>query len=108
MSTNKGFLEMLVNMSWVILQDCKLLIGKYKRCHLMFDTFPEIFRSDLFKYFAIKLMKNIDEAEDPNDAKVDVTLPWILVNVDAQTREIKKLCEDISRQGEENQLVEVN
>ena len=41
----------------------------------MFDTFLESFRSDLFKDFATRLMKHIDEVKDPNNVKVDHVLP---------------------------------
>ena len=48
-ATAKGFLDILVNTMWFILQNCTLLVGKYKRAHFMFDTFPEIFRSEFSK-----------------------------------------------------------
>ena len=108
MSTSKGFLDMIVNMRRITLQDCALLVGKYKRGHFMFDTFPEIFKSSLFKDFTTKLMKHIDESEYPNDAKVDNVLPGVLDDFDAHTRAIKKLREDITRERGTNRLAEVN
>ena len=62
----------------------------------MFDTFPEIFQSDLFKVFTTKLMKYMYKVEDANDTKIDHVPPCVLNNVDAHTRAIKELREDLT------------
>ena len=103
MTTAKGFLDMLVNTRWVIIQDRALFVGKFKRGHFIFDTFLEIFQSDLFKDFITKLMKYIDEAEYLNDAKVNHVLPWSFSKFDAHTMVIKKLREDMIQKREKDE-----
>ena len=59
--TANGFLEMLVNIRWVILQDCAVLIRKYKRIHFIIIHMLECFESAAFIDYSHKLFVHMAE-----------------------------------------------
>ena len=42
-TTARGFLNYMINLRWVILQDCAVIIGKNERKHFIFDNIKDIF-----------------------------------------------------------------
>ena len=95
--TSKGFLTFLSNMRWVILQDAAIFIKVHGRTHCLFDTFPHIFKSDLFEDYAKKVLSYMDEALDPNDINIEKVLPGVLQKFDQQNESLKEIKEDIDK-----------
>ena len=76
--TAKAFLVFLRNLRWVILQDAAVLTKVHGRKHILFDSFPNIFKSDLFNDYAGKLLEYLDASFDPNDVDIQTVLPGVL------------------------------
>ena len=102
--TAKGFLEMLQNLRWVIIQDCAVLRKKEQREHVIFEMFPHIFKSDLFQDFSEKMMDYLEfcEKKDPLAQSIDNVLPGVKQCLSNQTdaiyengKSIKKVDVDI-------------
>ena len=52
--TALGFLELLQNLRWVIIQDCAVLTKKEQRDHIIFAMFPHILNLIYLKSIQIK------------------------------------------------------
>ena len=57
------FLEILVNMGWVILQDYTVLIRKHKKSHFIITHMPEFFESAAFIDYSHKLSVHMAEQD---------------------------------------------
>ena len=53
--TAQGCLNYLINLRWVILQYCAVMISKNKRKHFIFEHMSELFESDIFKDYTEKI-----------------------------------------------------
>ena len=78
-TTALGFLELLQNLRWVIIQDCAILTKQEKREHVLFNMFPHIFKSELFHDFSNKMMEHVSHCEkkNPLSQSVDLVLPGV-------------------------------
>ena len=94
--TSKGFLVLLRNLRWVILQDAAILIKVHDRKHVIFNTFPDIFDSVLFNDYAVKLQHHMDQAIDPNDINIETVLPGVIQKFDEQLNSLKEIKADIN------------
>ena len=55
--TEYGFLSLLKNLIWVILQDAAVMIGNSIRSHYVYDEmFKEVFHPDAFKDYTAKML----------------------------------------------------
>ena len=57
--TARDFLKYLINLRWVILQYCAVMIGKNKREHFIFEHMSELFESDMFKDYTEKMIRSV-------------------------------------------------
>ena len=89
--TARGFLNMLVNMRWVILQDVAVMMDT-DRQHIVFQLFP-VFQCQLFKEFKAELIHHIQEhdKEDTDAGLIDTVLPGIRLRMDQQNDKLKLL-----------------
>ena len=94
--TAKGFLTLLSNLRWVLLQDAAILIKTHGRTHAMFQHNPEIFNCELFHDYATDLHNHIDEATDPNDINIETLLPGVLQKFDDIVEIQNEMKENIS------------
>ena len=94
--TAKGFLTLLRNLRWVLLQDAAILIKVHGRTHAMFQCNPEIFNCALFDDYARELQKYMDDATDPNDINIDTLLPGVLQKFDDMVETQNTIQQDIS------------
>ena len=94
--TAKGFLTLLMNLRWVLLQDAAILIKVHGRTHAMFQCNPEIFNCALFDDYARELQKYMDDATDPNDINIDTLLPGVLQKFDDMVETQNTIQQDIS------------
>ena len=78
--TARRFLNYMINLRWIILQDYAVLIGQNQRKNLIVDHMNNILQSDLFKDYTDKMLANLDSGiqNDPNAAKIDLLLPGII------------------------------
>jgi len=104
-TTALGFLELLQNLRWVIIQDCAILTKQEKREHVLFNMFPHIFKSELFHDFSNKMMEHVSHCEkkNPLSQSVDLVLPGVKSCLKNQTnaiyengKSIKKVDVDLS------------
>ena len=95
--TARGFLNYLINLRWVILQDCAVLIGKNKRKHFIFEHMSEIFDSETFKDFTAKMMEHLDEQAEnsPDKAKLDIVLPGVNQRLDDNKHATSNMHKDL-------------
>ena len=75
----RGFLNYLLNLRWVIIQDCAVMIGINKRKHFIFEKMNHIFGTDLFKDYMEKMIVHLNASknDDPNAARIDLLLPGV-------------------------------
>ena len=69
-TTTLGFLELLQNLRWVIIQDCAVLTKQEKGKHVVFNIFPHIFKSELCDYYSNKIMDYHAHCEKRSTASV--------------------------------------
>ena len=94
--TAKGFLTLLMNLRWVLLQDSAILIKVHGRTHSMFQCNLNIFNCGLFDDYARELQKHMDDATDPNDINIDTLLPGVLQKFDDMVETQNTIQQDIS------------
>ena len=77
---------------WVIIQDCSILLGKYKRKHSIFHMFRNIFQSKLFFYYQSKMLIYIEshEYQDSLLTSVERVLSGVKQCISNQTDTIEK------------------
>ena len=82
-ATARGFLNYLINLRWVILQDAAVLMAKGRK-HFIYDHLSEVFGSDLFKDYQVKMMAHLDRQTHnaPDKAKLDTLLPGVNQRLD--------------------------
>jgi hypothetical protein len=85
-STTKGFLDLLKNLRWVIIQDCAILIGKHNRTHIFFDMRADIFNSELFKEYTQLLIAHVETVRAGFDVNIAQVLPGVLERMQEQTK----------------------
>ena len=71
-STVYVFLMLMKNLRWVIIQDCSIVLNKYKRKHSIFHMFRNIFQSKLFFYYQSKMLIHIKSHEDQDSLLTSV------------------------------------
>ena len=94
--TAYGFLSLIKNLRWVILQDAAVMIGKGKRIHCIYNkTFKHIFYSDLFKDYSQKMIQHlkIKENMDPNNLSTltETVLPFVNGNLENVNMAVHKM-----------------
>ena len=80
-NTALGFLTLIKNLRWVILQDAAVMMAKGERNHYIFVKFKHVFDSPAFHDFSIKIMQhlNLKEKSDPNKLSTltETLLPYV-------------------------------
>ena len=84
--TAYGFLSLLKNLRWVILQDAAVMIGNGERSHYVYDVmFKDIFHSPAFKDYTAKMLIHLSAQEkmDPNKlgTLTETVLPYVNGNL---------------------------
>ena len=77
--TARAFINFLINLRWVILQDSAVLIGIKKRSHFIFNNMKHIFESELFKDYTQQMIQHLVSSKntDPNAMDIDRILPGV-------------------------------
>ena len=76
-STAYAFLMLMKKLRWVIIQDCAILLGKYKRKYFIFEMYKSIFESEIFLDYHLI-------------ASVEGVLPGVKLCLTKQTDAIEK------------------
>ena len=96
-----GFLTLLKNLRWVIIQDCAVLIGVHNREHILFKDMNEIFKSKMFIDYTYKMkvyLKN-DVEMNIHSSMISSILPDIKCYVKENTKAIIKTDKSIKKIG---------
>lgn len=94
--TARCFLQLLLNLRWVILQDCAVMIGRYKRNHFIFNHMSYVFESTSFKNYTTELLNFLSSNVDTNDDKVERILPGMLRRMDDQVQATKDMHDEMN------------
>ena len=93
--TALGFLTLIKNLRWVILQDVAVMIAKGKRDHYVFKQSKHVFDSPAFHDFSMKMMQhlNLKETRDPNKvgALTETVLPYVNGNLQMVNMSVNKM-----------------
>ena len=83
--TAAGFLSLMENLRWVILQDAAVLLSEGRE-HYIFSQNPAIFNCHSFKDFQSKLLLHIEDhkRDDTFNATLDSVLPGVHNRLDNQ------------------------
>ena len=78
-STVYVFLMLMKNLRWVIIQDCSIVLNKYKRKHSIFRMFPNVSESELCLDYQRKMFFHLEGYEDQDSSlvSVDGVLPGV-------------------------------
>ena len=88
-TTALGFLELLQNLRWNIIQDCAILTKQEKREYVVFYMFPRIFKFELFDDYFNKMMDHLAHCEkNPLSQSIDTVLPGVKNYLKNQTNTI--------------------
>ena len=77
------------------MQDAAVLTKVHGRKHILFDSYPNIFKSDLFNDYADKLLEHLDASFDPNDVDIQTVLPGVLQKFDEQKEALGRVQEEL-------------
>ena len=82
---------LMKNLRWAIIQDCSILLGKYKRKHYIFYMFRNVLEPKLFFDYQRKMLVHIEsyENQDLLLVSVEVVLPSVKHCLSKQTDAIK-------------------
>ena len=100
-STAIGFLTLLKNLRWAIIQNCAVLIGVHTREHILFKDMKEIFKSKMFIDYTYKMkvyLKN-DAEMNIHSSMISFILPDIKYYVKENTKAIIKTDKSIKKVG---------
>ena len=77
--TARAFINFLINLRWVILQDSAVLIGIKKQSHFIINNMKHIFESELFKDYTQQMIQHLVSSKntDPNAMDIDRILPGV-------------------------------
>ena len=95
--TANRFLEMLVNMRWVILHDYAVLIRKNIRNRFIITHIPEIFELAAFIDYSHKLSVHMVEQDHKYDVRIDVVLPGVLGKFYDQLKATKEILTKVTK-----------
>ena len=95
-TTARAFLQLLVNLRWVIIQDCAVMIGEYKRTHFIFKHMCHVFESNSFRSYTNELLDHISTSSDPNDENIERLLPGVLGRMSEQVQATKDMHDQIN------------
>ena len=84
--TAYGFLSLLKNLRWVILQDAAVMMAKSNRSHYLYDEmFKDVFQSKTFQDYSKKMADHlgVQEKMDPNKlgTLTETVLPYVNGNL---------------------------
>ena len=111
--TTYGFLSLLKNLRWVILQDAAVMIGKGKRTHYVYDEmFKEVFHSDAFKDYTSKMLNHlsVQEKMDPNElgTLTETVLPYVNGNLLNVNMTLNSMDDTVARLSQDVVCMETN
>ena len=77
--TARTFLNFLINLRWVILQDSAVLIGIKKGSHFICTNIKDIFLTDLFTEYSQQIIQHLSLSRntEPNALDIDRILPCV-------------------------------
>ncbi|CAJ1970472.1 unnamed protein product [Cylindrotheca closterium] len=98
LGTARGFLEMLLRLRTIILQDAAAMkVLHPERCdgHMFFQAFPELFRNQLFLEYTAKMRLELSHAVEVRTATVDAVLPGVIEHFNSLGQGVRRNGEDI-------------
>ena len=63
---------LMKNLRWVIIQDCSIVLNKYKRKHSIFRMFPNVSESELCLDYQRKMFFHLEGYEDQDSSLASV------------------------------------
>ena len=93
--TASGFLSLVKNLRWVILQDAAVMLTESKRNHYIYKKFKDVFESVSFKDYSIKMMEYLEVKKnmDPENLSTltETVLPFVNGNLENLNVAIHKI-----------------
>ena len=93
--TAYGFLSLIKNLRWVILQDAAVMISKGKREHYVYTKFKDVFDTNAFKDYSKKMIQHLEVREkmDPNKLSTltETVLPYVNGNLEDVNMAVHKI-----------------